>query len=87
MGDIGGLTTLPQDGADIKRDREHSPSSRYPPRRFRGYKPLDVRRRRAARLGLPVPEPADTSGLSLAEIICAAVHRKRERRAAEERCA
>lgn len=49
---------------------------------------LDIQRRRAARLGLPVPEdvPAEPyqPGMSIAESIRASVQRMRERRAAEE---
>ena len=48
---------------------------------------LDIRRRRAARLGLPEPddgpEPAYRPGMCMAETIRAGVQRMRERRAAE----
>ena len=49
---------------------------------------LDIRRRRAARLGLPEPEddpePVYRPGMSIGDTIRAAVQRMRERRAAEE---
>ena len=49
---------------------------------------LDIRRRRAARLGLPVPEdapePVHRSGMSIGDTIRAGVQRRRERRAAEK---
>ncbi len=48
---------------------------------------LDIRRRRAARLGLPepedVPEPVYRSGMSVGDAIRAGVQRLRERWAAE----
>ena len=48
---------------------------------------LDIRRRRAARLGLPEPEdlpdPEFRPGMSLAEMILASRQRVRERQAAE----
>jgi hypothetical protein len=49
---------------------------------------LGIRRRRAARLGLPepkdVPAPAFQPGITLAEIIRGGVQRMREARAVEE---
>jgi hypothetical protein len=49
---------------------------------------MDIRRRRAARLGLPepedIPDPEYRPGMSLAEGIRASVQRVRERRTAQE---
>jgi hypothetical protein len=49
---------------------------------------MDIRRARAARLGLPEPkddpEPVYRPGMSIGDTIRASVQRERERRAAEE---